>query len=72
MNPFCPISLQAPLILQVLQVIYIKGINTTVGNKVKQNLLSLSVSNSEKTTYFSVKECSQLAQLYRHLRIQDV
>lgn len=36
MNPFCAISLQVPLILQVPQVIYIGGINTTVGNKVKQ------------------------------------
>lgn len=72
MNPFYPISLQASLILQVPQVIYKRGINTTVGNKVKQSLLSPSVSNSEKTTYFSVKECSQLAQLYSHLRIQDI
>lgn len=48
MNQSCSISLQPPLILPVPQVIYIRGINTTIGNKVKQKLLSLSVSNSEK------------------------
>lgn len=52
MNPFCPISLQASLILQVPQVIYKRGINTTVGDKVKQSLLSPSVSNSEKNYIF--------------------